>query len=73
MRPLAQAVIFRPVVTRTPAGPAAVVVDATGRVRQVLGLRVADAAIFPGAISTPTNLTVLLVAERTAAAMHRMA
>lgn len=56
-----------------PADPAAVV-DAEGRVRGGLtGLRVADAAIFPEIISTPTNLTVLLVAERIAAAMRRPA
>jgi choline dehydrogenase len=47
----------------------AAVVDGVGRVRGVRGLRVADASIFPEAISTPTNLTTLMVAERIAAAM----
>ncbi len=47
----------------------AAVVDGVGRVRGVKGLRVADASIFPEAISTPTNLTTLMVAERIAAAM----
>ena len=45
------------------------VVDAYGRVRQVTGLRVVDASIFPEAISTPTNLTTLMVAERIAASI----
>ncbi len=46
------------------------VVDAFGVVRQVSGLRVVDASIFPEAISTPTNLTTLMVAERIAANIH---
>ncbi len=55
-------------------GPADLVagVDATGRVRQVAELLVA-AFIFPEAISTPSNLTVLRVAERVAAALRRPA
>lgn len=46
------------------------VVDAYGVVRQVSGLRVVDASIFPEAISVPTNLTTLMVAERIAASMR---
>ena len=45
------------------------VVDAYGKVRQVHGLRVVDASIFPEAISVPTNLTTLMVAERIAASI----
>ena len=55
-----------------PADPAAVV-DAEGRVRGLTGLRVADASIFPEILSVPINLTVLLVAERIAAAMRQPA
>ncbi len=44
----------------------AAVVDHAGRVRQITGLRVVDASIFPEAISTPTNLTTIMVAERVA-------
>lgn len=43
------------------------VVDSYGRLRQVNGLRVIDASIFPEAISNPTNLTTLMLAERLAA------
>ena len=46
------------------------VVDAYGRVRQLSGLRVVDASIFPEAISVPTNLTTLMVAERIAASIR---
>jgi choline dehydrogenase len=46
------------------------VVGTTGRVHGLDGLRVADASIFPEAISPPTNLTVLMVAERIALAMQ---
>ncbi len=45
----------------------AAVVDGVGRVRGVNGLRVVDASILPQALSTPINLTVLMVAERIAA------
>ena len=48
------------------------VVDAFGRVRGVHGLRVVDAAIFPEAISTPTNLTTLMLAERIAACFEQV-
>ena len=52
------------------ADPGAVV-DAEGRVRHVEGLRVVDASIFPEIPSTPTNLTVIMLAERMAKAMPR--
>lgn len=45
----------------------AAVVDEVGRVRKTEGLRVVDASIFPEAISTPINLTTIMVAERIAA------
>lgn len=45
----------------------AAVVDEAGRVRTIEGLRVIDASIFPQAVSTPINLTVLMVADRIAA------
>ena len=48
----------------------AAVVDAEGRVRGVSGLRVVDASIFPEVVSVPNNLTVLMLAERIAAAMR---
>lgn len=51
----------------------AAVVDTDGRVHGLTGLRVADASIFPEAISPPTNLTVLMVAERIALAMQNEA
>ena len=43
------------------------VVDSQGRVRGVRGLRVVDSFIFPEIISTPTNLTTLMLAESIAA------
>lgn len=43
------------------------VLDAFGRVRQVARLRVVDAWKFPEAISLPTNLTTIMLAERIAA------
>ncbi len=43
------------------------VVDEAGRVRKLKGLRVVDASILPQAISTPNNLTTIMVAERIAA------
>lgn len=46
------------------------VVDAAGLVRGVKNLRVVDASIFPEAVSVPTNLTTLMVAERIAAKMR---
>lgn len=45
----------------------AAVVDEAGRIRTIQGLRVVDASIFPQAVSTPINLTVLMLAERIAA------
>ena len=46
------------------------VVDAFGCVHKVRGLRVVDASIFPEAISTPTNLTTIMLVERIAAQME---
>ena len=46
------------------------VTDAEGRVRRVTGLRVVDASLFPEAVSVAINLTILMVAERIAAAMR---
>ena len=43
------------------------VVDVGGRVRGVDGLRVVDASIFPTTVSVPTNLAVIMAAERIAA------
>lgn len=45
------------------------VVDATGLVRHVRGLRVIDASIFPEIPSTPTNLTTIMLAEHIVAAL----
>ncbi len=45
----------------------AAVVDEVGRVRKMENLRVVDASILPQAISTPNNLTTMMVAERIAA------
>lgn len=39
------------------------VVDDRGAVHGVRGLRVVDASIIPQAVSTPTNLTVIMIAE----------
>ncbi len=47
-------------------GNPASVVDASGRVRGIDGLRVVDASIFPEAISVPVNLTTIMLAERIA-------
>jgi choline dehydrogenase len=47
------------------------VVGTAGQVHGLDGLRIADASIFPESISPPTNLTVLMVAERIALAMQR--
>ena len=46
------------------------VTDAEGKVRGLTGVRVVDASIFPEPISVAINLTVLMVAERIAAAMR---
>ncbi len=51
------------------ADPGAVV-DATGVVRRVTGLRVVDASIIPQALSVPIHLTVLILAERIATAIR---
>lgn len=42
------------------------VVDASGQVRNLNCLRVVDASIFPRAVSVPTNLTTIMLAERIA-------
>ena len=46
-----------------PAGPGAVV-DSVGAVKSLSGLRVVDASIIPEIPSAPTNLTVIMLAER---------
>ena len=46
------------------------VVDAAGLIHGIENLRVVDASIFPEAISVPTNLTTLMVAERIAAQLR---
>jgi choline dehydrogenase len=46
-----------------PADPGAVV-DPAGAVKGVNGLRVVDASIIPEIPSAPTNLTVIMLAER---------
>jgi choline dehydrogenase len=46
-----------------PADPSAVV-DSFGTVKGLTGLRVVDASIIPEIPSTPTNLTVIMLAER---------
>ena len=46
------------------------VVDATGAVRGVTGLRVVDASIIPEALSVPVHLTILILAERIATAIR---
>ncbi|HKU95515.1 MAG TPA: GMC oxidoreductase [Vineibacter sp.] len=51
-------------------GDGGAVVNAAGQVRHVDGLRVVDASIFPEIPSTPTNLTVLMVAERIATSIQ---
>ena len=40
------------------------VVDSVGAVRGVSGLRVVDASIIPEVPSAPTNVTVIMLAER---------
>jgi choline dehydrogenase len=39
------------------------VVDSVGTVKGISGLRVADASIIPEIASSPTNLTVIMLAE----------
>ena len=46
------------------------VVDSKGAVRGIEGLRVVDASIFPEIISSPTNLTTLMLAEHIAALLR---
>ena len=52
-------------------GEPGVVVDPTGRVLGVDGLRVADASILPWTTRANTNLTAILVGEKVAAAMRQ--
>ena len=54
----------------TSTAPMGEVVDSTGRVYGIQGLRIADASILPEIPSAPTNLTVIMVAERIAAAIN---
>ncbi len=51
----------------TSTAPMGEVVDSTGSVYGVEGLRVVDASILPEIPSAPTNLTVMMAAERIAA------
>jgi choline dehydrogenase len=46
------------------------VVDRSGQVRHMRGLRVIDASIFPEIPSEPINLTVIMAAEHIAKRMH---
>jgi choline dehydrogenase len=46
-----------------PGDPGAVV-DSVGAVKGLSGLRVVDASIIPEIPSAPTNLTVIMLAER---------
>ena len=45
------------------------VVDPAGRVRKVAGLRVADASVMPVIVRATTNLTAMMIGEKTAAAI----
>ena len=45
------------------------VVDASGRVRGIAGLRIADASVMPSITRGPTNLTTIMIAEKIADAM----
>jgi choline dehydrogenase-like flavoprotein len=51
-----------------PADDPGAVVDATGRVHGVAGLRVADASIMPVIPRANTNLPAIVVGEKVAAA-----
>jgi len=50
-------------------GDSSAVVDSTGNVRGIEGLRVVDASIFPEIPSAPTLLTVIMSAEHIASRM----
>ena len=52
-----------------PDDDAGAVVDQTGRVRGIAGLRVADASIMPQVVRASTNITTMMIAERIAADM----
>lgn len=49
-----------------PLGSAEAVVDFSGKVHGIEGLRVVDASILPGFISTGPNVTVIMMAEKIA-------
>jgi 5-(hydroxymethyl)furfural/furfural oxidase len=51
------------------AGDRAAVVDPSGRVYGVEGLRVADASIMPTIVAGNTNIPTIMIAENIAAAM----
>ena len=52
------------------ADDAAAVVDASGRVHGVAGLRVADASLMPTIVSAVTHLTAIMIGEKVAQAMR---
>ncbi len=66
---------FHPVGTaRMGAAPGPdVVTDTDGRVFGVRGLRIADASLMPLQVSSPTNLTCIMIGERIADALLRSA
>ena len=47
------------------------VVDSSGRMRGVAGLRVADASVIPSITRAPTHLTTIMIAEKIADGMNR--
>jgi choline dehydrogenase-like flavoprotein len=53
-----------------PAGDATAVVDASGRVHGLQGVRVADASIFPTGTRANLHCTVVAVAEKLADAVR---
>ena len=71
----AEAYVRRVALDKAQAGLALVaddpqaVVDHTGRVHGVLGLRVADASVFPSIPTANTNLPTLMIAEKIADAI----
>jgi choline dehydrogenase len=58
---------FHPVGTCRMGSDSAAVVDPQLRIRDIQGLRVADASVMPSTVSANTNATVLAIAERAAA------
>jgi choline dehydrogenase-like flavoprotein len=67
------AIYGHPTTTAPMGGPADewAVVDAVGAVHGLSGLRVADASIIPDIPSTPTNLTVIMLASASTSASTR--